>query len=718
MLESIRPPAFPHPETEHAPHAAPAEPLSVNFFLDAFRRRWAMLFACVVVALALGGAYILVTPKKYAATTTLLIDTRLAQLSQTEATATVVDQAAVESQIELIQSERMLSVVIDKLDLLNDPEFGKATAEEADAAPVSADVARQRALTVLAAGLGVGRVGRSYLVSVTYTSPDPAKAARIANEVANTYISDQIGAKVQAAKDQNAWLDGQVNEMRTRSTRDYRAVQQFKAAHDIDPFADLRTQQDADRLSGEVSLAQSTADTARIGMDSADALLAGPGRTDYSPPDAAALRRLSDPELDRDASRYDELGDKLKAAGGGGGAASLQAEQDGALKSLWASVRAVAVQRRSDWVAASARQRASEAALADVRLRDTRARLLAERLRALETEAATSRSLYESYLNQLTHAGQQQPVPAGDTRVVSPAAVPLYPSKPKKLLTLALAGMAGVAFGLAGIFVVENMDDVIRTRHQVEVATDMSCLGVIPTIRRRTRWRKQLTPGENLRHSFPHYTGASPRSRGSDTLRSLQLATLRGGRSMGGSVLGVTSAVAGEGKSTTVYNLAISASRAGRKVLVVDCNLRNPTFTHLIAPGQAPVPLLGLRQSVPTGDGFDLLPASAQHTIEGAEMPDADLLRALLADARADYDLVVVDLPAILPLSELRSIIPEVDLLVLLIRWGSTTVGQVQRALARLAGEDRAVGVVLNGVEVRKMRRFEGSRNRSYADRA
>jgi succinoglycan biosynthesis transport protein ExoP len=719
MLESVRAQTPTLSDWGVQERESSASPLSLRFLLDVVRRRGLALLICVVTMLALAGVYVYVTPKQYSATITLLIDSRLAQLSQTDGSAAVVDQAAVESQIELLRSEKVILNVIDKLGLVNDPEFGSVSARTGAKEAVSADVALRRAVAIMTANLWVTRIGRSYLVSVTYNSVDPVKAARVANEVASAYITDQIGAKIQAAKDQNAWLDAQVNEMRSRAAQTYRAVQDFKGAHDINPLRDLGVQSEIDRLAGDASRARAATIIARTTLDRSTALLASPAAMGSTIPDEATLRAFGDPEIDRLAARYAALSaDPAPADSGHADQASNGVQRSAVARDLWTRITQIAAAQRSEWQAASARQQGVDGALADMRLRDTRGRLVQERLRELETEAATARSLYESYLNQRTHAAQQQPVPASDARVISAATVPLYPGTPKKRLILPLAGVAGVILGLLAAFTLEAMDDVIRTRDRVEQITGLPCIGIVPRMRRKGGGGREMSSLDSLWDGFPRLGASDPRGKASDMLRNLQL-SVYGGPRPGAAVLGMTSAVPGEGKTTIALNLAIAASNAGRRVLLVDCNLRNPTLSRAALPdGSAVAPAFGQQNAIHVQSGFDLLPASNEGTIAGAELPDAGLLETILAEARSRYDLVIVDLPSILPLSELRSVVRHLDTVVLVARWGSTTGQQMERALKRLSDPDRLIGVVLNRVSVRSMRRFEGSSHRAYADRA
>lgn len=727
MLETVR--SYP---LHYADAAAPAPerrsaPMSVRGLFDILlRRRWIIL-VCMASSLGAGIAYTKLAAPKYAAMVTLLIDARLAQISPTEASAAIVDQAAVDSQIEIMRSEKNILDVINKLQLISDPDFGGRRTAEARS-PEELDLANRRAIASLSGNLLVARVGRSYLVSVTYTSGDPVKAARIANEVASAYIADQVGAKVDTSKDQYQWLSGQVNELRTRAVRDYRAVQDFKAGNDINPLRDLGVQHDLDSLVAEIARARAATESTRTAAERVSAVARrAPGAS--AVPETDAVQGLDDQALTELAGQLADRRTQLAALGREPGAdpgrlAQARQEASATETQIRARLDQLSADQTAAWKAAYARQQALETRLASLRLRDTRARLVQERLRELETAAATSRSLYESFLNQLTHAAQQQPVPTSDARIISAASIPLAPSTPKKSLAMVLATMMGLTAAAVAIFLAESVDDVIRTRGGLEQASNLVTLGVIPNVDRRGQ-RRRLTLRDRPSPGLPPLlTTKGSRSRAADTLRSLRLAADFGAEQSGARVIGITSAVPGEGKSTVAANMAMSAVQAGRRVLLIDCQVRNPTVTTALNGGrrsedeadvQGPY---GLGQVIRTDKDLFILPAPALDTIDDAELPDARLLGAAIAEARTRFDLVILDLPAILPSFTVRGLVHLTDSLVLVTAWGHTTVAQVERALSRFSTPGLFLGAILNRARLRKMRRFEGSVAGSYADAA
>ena len=350
------------------------------------------------------------------------------------------------------------------------------------------------------------------------------------------------------------------------------------------------------------------------------------------------------------------------------------------------------------------------------------------RLGQLETSAATSRSLYESYLNQLTNAARRQTVPSSDARVISAASVPLLPTWPKRPLLVVISIVCGISLGLAISFALDSFDDTVRTRRKLEEALGLRCLGVIPVVPSWRRSSRSSTKGWLVNYDPAH--GVDPTSRrgarrarnytrAAAALRRLGfLASVSGSP---GGVVGVTSAVAGEGKSTIAVNMALSAVNTGNKVLLIDCNVLHPTLTMAVTQDrdlqrENVGDIFGLGNVVRLESGLEVLPLPPSDGFDRADLPDIRFVRDILHEARAAYDLVIVDLPAILPHSGLIAIAHMLDVIVLVTRWGVTRSPQVQRAVSSMGISDRLLGFVFNCVNVEAIRRFEGSLHTSYAD--
>ena len=732
MLEHLRLNPSNLLKADHSIKPAVSEQPMVKSLFDIVCRRRLLLISCLILALSFDAAYIKLVRAKYAATVTLLIDFRRAQLSQTD--VAIVDQGAVDSQIELLRSEKILLAVVKKLNLVQDPEFNKNILSEAELAadPSAADLAIRRVIATINDNLSVSRVGKSYLVGVTFKSTDPFKAARIANEVADEYTVDQIDSKVQVTKDENAWLATQVSELRERAGGAYKAVQDFKMGHDINPLRDLDAEKNVLALTAQLAEARGVASGLADRLSRATRLLASSGHSQNQMPEVSVLQAFHDKTLEGLIVSWVQANSQLKNTSDTQDkrpATDQISERISSLdRDIWDRISVMAQQSRSDWITAYATQQGLENRLAEAKLKASVTLDAEGRLGQLETSAATSRSLYESYLNQLTNAARRQTVPSSDARVISAASVPLLPTWPKRPLLVIISIVCGISLGLAISFALDSFDETVRTRRRLEEMLGLKCLGVIPSV---PSWRRPS--GADARGWLVNYDpmgGVDPTSRrgarraknyirAAAALRRLGfLASVSGSP---GGVVGVTSAVAGEGKSTVAVNMALSSVNTGSKVLLIDCNVLHPTLTMSVTQdrdlGRENVgDIFGLSNVVRLESGLEVLPLPPGDGFDRADLPDIRFLRDILHEARAAYDLVIVDLPAILPHSGLVAIAHMLDVIILVTRWGVTRSPQVERAVSSMGISDRLLGFVLNGVDIDAIRRFEGSLHSSYAD--
>ncbi|WP_157014600.1 GumC family protein [Mesorhizobium xinjiangense] len=222
------------------------------------------IVGCVFVAMLLSWAYVTTTDSTYTATTQILIQPKIPQLLQQQAAEVnlSLDTAQVESQIAVMQSENIAQVVIDELGLTEDPVFtqprkptmkdrftrlkavvggwlGSTSAEPGEDPPeVAADgqltpfERARRTMWLLQGGLDVRRVGVSYAISITFSSPDPDLSAQIANAIASSFIEEQIETKAESARQGGRWLEIRLKELRTQMNEATQIAQEFRARHD------------------------------------------------------------------------------------------------------------------------------------------------------------------------------------------------------------------------------------------------------------------------------------------------------------------------------------------------------------------------------------------------------------------------------------------------------------------------------------------------------
>jgi capsular exopolysaccharide synthesis family protein len=557
-----------------------------------FRRRWKTVMFATGGMLVLGLVYLFMTAAAYTAVTSLLLDTRrLSIFSEGDVVAdTVINNAAVESQIEILRSSRVAEAVATKLNLVQDPEFslpppglvaiaiGQVTGfvarlvsppppPVAVGTPSAPDPGAQVriAANILRSNLIVDRAGLSLVMNIGYTSADPFKAARIANAFADAFIEDQLNAQVAAAQRASNWL----------------------------------------------------------------------------------LTRIQTP-----------------------------------------------------------REQATQ-----------------ENLTAQEKSAV--RATYDSFLQRYTQAVQQQSLPFTEARVITSAAQGSK-SSPKTLLVLVASILLGGMIGLGAALARDLLDKAVRTRHQVEAATGAPFLGYLPRFdlrgqalkRMAKRSAKLLDARSRTFTAGPAYSAVltAPFSRFTETLRNIKAATRL--PSERGRVLGVISSVANEGKTTVAANLARLVAQGGTRVLLVDGDLRNAALTHNLVPDGSPglaqlargeAQLADLRWADQT-TRFDFLPAGGGPNLASAnEILTAPGMPAVMEALRLQYGLIVIDLPAVLPVVDARAAAHLFDSLVYVVQWGLVTEDMLTQAFSIEELRSKIIGTVLNKVDLSALRRFETS---------
>jgi capsular exopolysaccharide synthesis family protein len=278
-------------------------------------------------------------------------------------------------------------------------------------------------------------------------------------------------------------------------------------------------------------------------------------------------------------------------------------------------------------------------------------------------------------------------------------------------------------------------DRSFRTARQIENALPAACLALIPKVTAtapasdgdRTLGDERGKQRTISREGELWKLAGCEDARFVEALRLIRLRAGLRGKSPSNNVIGLISALPGEGKSTIAAALALLLARRGQRCILVDCNLRNPQLSRMLCPQAA----VGINEvatkGVPLEDavwidpstGLRCLPAAAHPNLAPADIDlGSDPFRALFSALRAGYDFVVVELPPLAPISDARATAELIDAFILIVAWGETTVDVVQHALAT-AGSIGAklLGAALNKVDIRQYGRYE-SRLRQYYDQA
>jgi len=714
--------------------------LQVRDFLG---RQWRLIALVTCLAVVLGVAYLAITPSRYTAQADMIIDTKRVTWTQSELATENrnVEDASVESEIETTKSEKVILGVIRRLQLNEDPEFvgaGRGLKRRilsllpfvpaVDPEPSNEQVTR-RVLGAVKDNLRVTRLGRSYLEQIAFTSLDQDKAAKIANAFADAYIEDQLQAKFEATRRASAWLEQRIGELRQQASDAYKAVQDFKSQNSIIIGVDgkLASEVELDQLG--IALAKARADTsqARAKLDRITRVLEQRSdKASFDIPDPVVTDALSNPVITKlrqqfldDQNRESEWSARYGADHQA--ARNLRAEMAALQRAIWDEISRIAESYKSELQIAKSQEESIDNRMGEVFQQSGSTRQSQVRLRELETAANTYRGIYETFLSRFTQSVQQQSFPSTEARVVTAATPPSAPSSPKKSLTLVLATILGFGFGVMAAFAREQMSRQIHTRAQLESLLGTNCLAVIPAFATKGSARRKQGATKDS-EAFRQICEVAPFSATAEALRYIKVAIDL--HPTGGKVIGFVSALPGEGKTTVAGGFAAFLAKAGARTLLIDADLRNPSMTRTLGYTDAKGLLELVADKSSFGDlvktdekrKFDFLASSTRiRPSNSSDILNSPAVKQMLKTAANDYDYVIVDLPPVLPVVDVRAVAHLFDAFVLVVEWGSTSTDEIVKAAAASPVlSERLLGAVLNKADHAVMRRFEGYSDRSY----
>jgi len=315
------------------------------------------------------------------------------------------------------------------------------------------------------------------------------------------------------------------------------------------------------------------------------------------------------------------------------------------------------------------------------------------RMSQLQLAASAAESVYKSLEEQRFQIGVAEAMLVSDLQLVEPAKAPDRQSSPKMLVNLLIGHFLGWAFGFALAFLFEYVDDSVKTPDDLTELWPILRLGVIP--RFKTTGDRRVIDGLAATHPV------------SEAYRSIRNSLLFASLDKPLSLLAVSSAVPGEGKSTFVVNLGISFAREGKRVLIVDCDLRRPTQHRNFPTTSNHVGITDVvTQRVEVAAAIQETPQPNLWMLTSGRTPDDPArlveslrLRQLLIDLRKMYDVVIVDTPPALVVNDAQVITRAVDGIVLVVEAGSTS----RKMVVDLRGRFESAGIEPIGLVVNKL---------------
>ncbi|WP_353815079.1 GumC family protein [Mesorhizobium sp.] len=425
-----------------------------------------LIVAMTILGATLGVAIALSTPKKYEATAELIVDPRDLKLTDRDLTQSVVASdatlAIVENQVRVLTSGTVLNKVVDKLNLVNDPEFNgqgsgglgvmtliRSILSRNDGPP-GADEGRRRALAVanLAESLSVERGGKTFVISVSATTQNGEKSALIANTMTDVFLQTFGQIQSDTAGRATNELTGRLDELRKGVEVAERKVEDFRAAHDlVDAQGHLISDDEMLKLNQQLAIARArtlelNARAASARSIDVNSVLSGTLPEEINSNTMSDLRSqyaALKQEADRAAIRFGPRHPELQA---------LNAQLAGSRERIAAELRRIASSLQVDLRRAVQLEQDLASRLAQLKVRSGDVNSDLVTLRELEREAAAKRSVYEQYLLRAKETGEQKDINTANINVISRAFAPLEPNGPSRAVTVFAGLLAGLASGV------------------------------------------------------------------------------------------------------------------------------------------------------------------------------------------------------------------------------------------------------------------------------
>ena len=715
--------------------------LDIRGLLEAFKRRLGAFFAIALIVFSLVVVYTLQQTPMYTATSSIMLDVREREVTDIESVLAGLpaDAASVETEVRIIQSRALARRVVDELDLTADPEFNSALREPSGFkhsirqvldfiglfkpdqvlptnVPTEEELeerTHQRVVGALISRLEVSRVGTTYVINIAYTSEDRGKAALIANTFAEQYQFDQLEAKFEATARANEWLNERLSVLREEVLAAENAIEIYRADTGLlSAEGSSLTEQQISDVNSQLILQRAEYNEALARLDTVRTQVSRGASADTMADvlNSQLIRQLRGQQAEvarRRAELSSTYGPRHPQI------LTIEREAEDIQAQIDLEVARIVASLESEVEVARTRVRSLEGSLSELRTELGQNNRSLVRLREFERDADASRTLYESFLNRFRETGAEETFSEADVRIVSEATTPGSPSSPNLTLNLAFAiALAGVA-GVAAIVVLEFFDPGIRTGDQAERELRAPFVSTVPLLFPGVLGSIKRMAGAKLRPE--DWITEKPLSSFTESFRAIRSAVLISNLDQRAKVVAVTSALPGEGKTTTSLALARLSAMAGAKTIVVDCDLRRKALSRTVAPDEKERPglldVLSGQKNVSeavvkdTATNADVL-VNFAGDYTPTDVFGSERFEGLLNELKQRYDFIILDTAPVLPVTETRTIAHMADTNVLVVKWRKTPKSAAQAAMGILRDVDAKVtGVILSQVNPRSRNR-------------
>jgi len=695
-----------------------------GLLLMIWRRKMSVL-AVVLVGLSISIFLVSVVSERYTARSLILIKSDSQQLNISEdsllAKASVFDVSFILTELEVLKSRNLAANVVRKLDLMKDPEFSGS--RDKDVAVVGFDNKKRSnfrnlsvdgtelktlspealdknvadAVTRFLDALRVNAIPGSKAVQVSFISSNPYKASKIVNTLVEEYIAHKLSQKYEAQRRLTDWLDDRLKKLRRHVFEAETEIEEHKNLNNL--AQGKRHEISAEQLSQlNQRLVQAQTQYAEVkaklkqssGKHENDASVDVKSNT----VDAAVIKSLTI-EVGRLQSGISELSSRY------GPKHPVMIKKHSELEEVR---RSLALEQQKSKQTLKRELSIAQARVDEIRKNMDEVKMQSHedsgaliKLRELEREAESSRLVLRTFLETYKRTAGKEALQDADIEVISYAAVPYEPSYPNKKLILSLGAFVSLFFGLALAVFVEKLDNAFRSVEHLEKALAIRCHGLVPS------------PKGIKKEKLAGYVLSNPSSAVSEAIRNLSIALNedRNENSKKANVLTVTSSTEKEGKTVLSAWLGRLNARSGKRVILVDVNLRQPSLAKILnvsnkmtlvdyLTGQETLENITLKD---TGTSMDIIlaqpiPNSAFDLLNSAKFS------LLLDELREKYDFVILDAPPSIDLPDAKLVSQKSDGTLYVVTAGQTPRDSVTRGVRYFKEQtDRDFSAVLTDLK-------------------
>jgi succinoglycan biosynthesis transport protein ExoP len=711
-------------QAAEAPPPAAMETLDiVEYWRAIAKRRWSILGLTLVVAVLAALIASSMRPL-YRGSATILIEQGKSKVVSIEEVYSqgLIQREYYQTQVEILKSDELAGKVVQKLKLTTHPDFDVRQAEPGwlarllafgaprEPASPSEDQVLKAAVARFRNELQVQLVRNSQLVRISFSTHDRDLAGRVPNALAETYIENDLEARVAMTQKASEWLRARMGELRSKVETSEKALQDFRdrehivdakglamsgASKQLEEFTRSLVEARQRRAEAESAYAmvqQIRAGRAQVSYDSIPAVLRNPLVQRMKEQEADAEKRLSDA-----AKRYGPEHPKMIQA---------HAELDAARANTHRQIEDVVTGLSKEYEVAKANESAVATALAQSKADIQGLNRKDFQLGILERDVQQNRNLYEMFVNRLKETSAAGDLQSTIARVVDPSSAPPGPYAPNRTQIVTIAASAALVIAAMLALLLDRLSNTINSTTDVETRLGMPVLGVLQRIKKFAKkgFISELAFFNDSQSTF------------AEAVRTVRTSILMSALDDPHKVVVVTSSVPEEGKTTLSFNLSCALGQV-KKVLLVDGDLRRPKIAKLVgrdlrAPGLADL-VAGQAQVsqcvfFEERSGIHILPSGTVPP-NPLELLSSKRFADVISKLKEAFDVVIVDSAPLQLVSDAQVLSQFATSVIYVVKADATPYQVAQNGLKKLRRVGAPIlGVVLNQLDLEKAEKYYG----------